>query len=167
MRFSSNDEVIKDFLKKYDSIPEGDRGYISWEAVALSAGLEINHLLGSIMLALQAESVNMVKVIAVTNHPAITRARVKYGQLPSGERDRTALDTAMGFLPSPKGPTFIGKAVFGSSQATGSGTKSDDDDDDARPAMFGEDDDLDKLFPSASQTQEKLIPIRQKQLGEG
>lgn len=79
--------------------------------MALAAGINIHHLLGSIMIALQAQAVNTVKIIAMTAHPAITRARVKYGQLPGGDKDRTALDSAMGFLPSPKGPTFIGNTI--------------------------------------------------------
>jgi hypothetical protein len=148
----SPDDVISAFLKKYDAIPSGDREALPLEAVALAAEIDISHLLGSIMIALERQAVNAVKIIAVTGHPKITQARVAYGQLPWGDKDRTALDTAMGFLPSPKGPTFIGKAVFGG--------KADDDDDDDDP-------DLDKLFPPANAMQEKLTPIRQRLLTEG
>jgi len=44
------------------------------EAVALAAGVDINHLLGSVMLALQAKAVNTVKIIAIA-HPAITQGQ--------------------------------------------------------------------------------------------
>ena len=109
------DEIIVTFLRKYDSIPIGDRERLSIEAIALAAGLDISHLLASITMALQSQAVSTgAKMIAMTAHPKITAARVKYGVLPLGERDLTALDTAMGFLPNPKGPTFIGKAIFGS-----------------------------------------------------
>jgi hypothetical protein len=153
MRFAP-DEIINVFLEKYDTIPVGDREALPIEAIAISAGVDISHLLGSIMVSLQAQSVNAVKIIAVTSHPEITRARVKYGKLPLGERDRTALDTAMGFLPSPKGPTFIGKAVFG-----GGKTSVDDEEegDDGDP-------DMDRIFPPANAMQEKLTAIRQKSL---
>jgi hypothetical protein len=158
MRFAPHDEVISAFLKKYDAIPAGDRERLPWEAIALAAKIEMNQLLGSIMFAIQALSVNMVKIIALTSHPLITQARIKYAQLPSGDRDRTAIDTALGFLPSPKGPTFIGKAVFGSQSTTSNSENAE------APATFGEDDDLDDLFPSCSTMQEKLLPIRQRQL---
>lgn len=170
MRFSSDDPSIQSFLEKYDSVPSGDREKLSWEAIAIAAELDLRVFLGSVMLALQSQAVNTVKIIAVTNHHRITNARVKYGLLPSGEKDRTALDTAMGFLPSPKGPTFIGKAVFGTSgqamNAQGAG-KGDDDDDDG-PVINGDDDpDLDNLFPPANEMQQKLIPLRQKMLKGG
>lgn len=163
MRMFTQDEVISAFLKKYDKVPEVDRKQLPVEAIALAAGVDIPHLLGSIMLALQAQSVNAVKIIAVTHHPLITQARVNYGLLPSGERDRTALDTAMGFLPSPKGPTFIGKAIFGSGRDTMDQQGSGDD----GTVISGDDDpDLDKLFPPANTMQERLVAIRQRMLPE-
>jgi hypothetical protein len=95
MRFAP-DEVITAFLRKYDSIPIGDRECLPMEAIAFAAGVDINHLLGSIMLAFQAQAVNTVKILAMTAHPAITKARVKYAQMPSGKKDRAALDTGDG-----------------------------------------------------------------------
>jgi hypothetical protein len=166
MRFAPN-EVISAFLKKYDAIPSCDRERLPMEAVALAAGVDINHLLGSIMLALQAQAVNTVKIIAMTSHSKITQARVKYGQMAGGDKDRTALDTAMGFLPSPKGPTFIGKAIFGSGRNAMQPQRHDDDmtdDEDEEPpiAAVESNPDLDKLFPPANLMQEKLARIRQR-----
>ena len=54
MRFAP-DEVITAFLRKYDSIPVGDRERLPMEAIALAAGIDIHHLMGSIMMALQAQ----------------------------------------------------------------------------------------------------------------
>jgi hypothetical protein len=162
MRFSP-DDVIFTFLKKYDAIPSGDREHLPIEAIALAAGVDIRLLLGSILVSLQAQAVNTVKVIAMTAHPKITEARVAYGQLPFGEKDRNALDVAMGFLPSPKGPTFIGKAIFGSGKNAIDQQRGDDDEE-------GDGDDgpdLDRLFPPANAMQQKLTPIRQKMLPAG
>ena len=169
MRFVQGDEVIAAFLSKYDSIPKGDRDHLPWEAIGLSAGLDLRALLGSAALAITNYCGNESRIIAVSNHPAITRARVKFGKtLVGAEKDRTALDMMVGALPSPKGPTFIGKAIFGSGSAqnvpSGGGNDSDDDE---PTAMFGAEDDLDQLFPPANAMQEKLINIRQKLLTEG
>lgn len=160
LRFSA-DALALAFLEKYDSIPTGDREYLSIESIALAAQIDITHLLGSIMVSLQQHAVNATRIIAMTNHPKITEARVAYGMLPLGERDRTALDTAMGFLPSPKGPTFIGKAIFGSGKNTMDQQRSDEDDD---PGDDGDGPDLDKLFPPANTMQNKLTAIRQRAL---
>lgn len=171
MRFAGDDPTIQSFLEKHDSMPVGDRDKVSWEAIALAAGLDLRVFLGSAMLALQSQAVNMVKIIAMTSHPKITRARVKYGLLPSGEKDRTALDTAMEFLPSPKGPTFIGKAVFGGGGGQGGGgapAQVDDDGPDEEGTFIdSENVDLEKFFPSSNTVQQKLIPIRQRMLEDG
>jgi hypothetical protein len=159
LRFSP-DALAVTFLEKYDSVPTGDREYLSIEAIALAAQIDITHLLGSIMVSLQQQAVNATRIIAMTNHPRITQARVEYGMLPLGERDRTALDTAVGFLPSPKGPTFIGKAIFGS----GKGQRDDDEDDNVEEI---DGPDLDKLFPPANNMQNKLTAIRQRLLPSG
>jgi len=76
------------------------------------------------------------------------------------------LDTAMGFLPSPKGPTFIGKAIFGSGNQTmnAQGAGKGDDDEDGIVINADDEPDLDDLFPPANDMQQKLIPIRQKML---
>jgi len=168
MRFTADDPSIQVFLEKYDSIPSGDREKLSWEAIAIAAGLDLRVFLGSAMLAMQSHAMNTVKIIAMTSHPKITAARVKYGLLPSGEKDRTALDMTLGVLPSPKGPTFIGKAVFGSGKQNMSAQGAGQNDDDDGPVIDGDEDpDLDNLFPPANDIQQKLIPIRQRMLDDG
>lgn len=165
MRFASDDPDIGAFLEAYDAIPEGDRKSIPWEAVAMSANINVKHLLGAVQIAAQTHSVNTVKIIATTGHPKIMKARIRFGQLAGGGKDRDAIDTGLGFLPSPKGPTFIGKAIFGGAANTAAGKTDDDDDDEGEVAMFdSKDGDLDALFPPSNAMQEKLIPIRQKLL---
>ena len=159
MRFATEDSEIREFLKKYDSIPVGDRAYLPWEAIALSANVNITYLIGAIYLAAAQYFGNISKMIAISNHPGVTRSRIKYSRDPSGESDRRSIDIMVGALPSAKGPTFIGKAVFGPSSG-----KSDDDDDDEPLKVFGSDDDIDELFPPASNMQEKLKAVRQNQL---
>lgn len=160
MRFAAQDEVIAAFLKKYDSIPVGDRNRVPWEAVALAAKVNMNHLLGSITLALASQSANTSRIIAVTNHPKITKARVKYGEMAGGERDRTQLDIMVGALPSAKGPTFIGKAVFGA----GGSAKDKDDDNEVEAIPFGEGSDVEDRLFSHGDLDNTIMKIRQRQL---
>jgi hypothetical protein len=164
MRFSG-DEVVTAFLKKYDSIPSGDRDNLPWEAIAISAGINLNHFAGSAMLATANYCGNKSKLIIVTNHPEITKKRVEYALLAGGEKDRYALDVMAGAMPSAKGPVFIGKASFGASDS-GITRKGEVVDEEATTAtaVFGVDDDLDELFPPASAMQDKLVPIRQRLL---
>jgi hypothetical protein len=163
MRFAP-DENITMFLKKYDAVPVGDRNSLPVEAIAIAAGVDVGNLLGSAMLALQAMAVNVVKCIILSGHPKIAAARIKYGQMASGERDRNAVDIALGLLPSPKPPTFVQKAfIFGSGRAVMS-EQGTGDDDDEQDGVNETDPDLDVLFPPANQTQERLQAIRQKML---
>jgi hypothetical protein len=160
MRFSSDDPDISQFLEKYDAIPAGDRERLPWEAIAISADLNVKHLLGAIHIALDSHSVSTVKIIARTSHPKIMQATVKYALMASGEKDRTTAHTILGALPSPKGPTFIQKAIFGGAPQTAN----DKDDDGPKEGVFVDDGDLDGLFPPSNAMQEKLVPIRQKLL---
>ena len=123
MRFATDDQDISSFLKIYDKVPVGDRDRLPWEAIAIAAKVNPKHLLGAIQLAIQTHCWNRSRFIAISNHPDVTEKRVKYAKMAGGEKDRTALDIALGVLQSPKGPTFIGKqvAVFG-----GGGQKKDE-----------------------------------------
>ena len=154
MRFCAQDEVIAAFLGKYDSLPTSDRKMLPWEAIAYSAKIDLQRLTGAILFALQASSVNAVKVIALSSHPLIMKKTIQFAQLAGGEKDRTMIHQALGFLPTPKGPTFIGKAVFGSASDS-------EKEEHEEKGVFGLDDDIDELFPSPSDTLQKLVPIRQ------
>jgi hypothetical protein len=132
------------------------------------------------MVSLQAQSVSMVKMIALTGHPEIAKARLRYAKMPSGEKDRTAMDTALGLLPQPRGgSTIINKAIFGSNGDTmrqqkalqrhhdddGPDDNDDSPDDEGYPASQSGID-LNRLFPPCSIMQEKLVAIRAKLLPE-
>ncbi len=167
MRYSHDDPEIRSFLKVYDKIPVGDRNRVPWEAVAIAAKVNHKHLVGAIQFAVQAHCSNRSRFIAISNHPDVMEKRVKFAKMAGGEKDRTALDIMNGALASPKGPTFIGKqvAVFG-----GGGGKSQDKDDDEEGGSGKvleaqtESDGFDDLFPSPSEIQNKLVPIRQRLL---
>lgn len=164
MRFSSDDPEIAAFLSKYDAVPVGDRAKLPWEAIALSAKINPKYLLGAIQLAVQTHCWNRSRFIAISNHPDVMEKRVEYAKLTGGEKDRTALDIMNGALASPKGPTFIGKqvAVFGG----GKGAAKDDDEEDGKviEVQRESDDPFESLFPSPSEIQDKLVPIRQRLL---
>lgn len=106
MRFSDDTEV-QGFLEAYDKATNSDREIVPLEAFALAADVDPVQLLGAAILALQNQCANIVKVIAITSHPATMRARVQNALMPGGYRDRNALDTALRFLPQPKGATTI------------------------------------------------------------
>lgn len=158
MRFSE-DQVIKDFFECYDQLPIQDRDSVPLEAICILAKIEPSHLLGSALLALREHSVNRVKIIAITNHPDVLRKRVEYAMKPGGGRDRDALDTALGFLPTNKGTTIINK-MFASAGPTSDAPKDDDDKGDYE-------DDIEYAFPDSTRMQEKLAPIRQRMLNDG
>ncbi len=111
MRFSP-DATIAAFLERYDSVPVGDRERLSIEAIALAAGINVSHLLGSIMMALQTQSVNTVKIIAMTAHPKITEARWPTASCPWAIRTAPLSTPPWASRSNPSGPTFIGKVYF-------------------------------------------------------
>jgi hypothetical protein len=173
MRLAVQDAVIGPFLRRYDSIPASDRKHLPLEAVAVAASIDATSLLGATMLALERQAQCEVRILAVTSHAKITKARVRYGELPGGHRDRQALDQVVGLLPNPQGPTFIGKAIFGSGRDAMDQQKHqrryhedgpDDDESEDEVPIFERDIDLDKLFPPANIMQERLVAIRQRTL---
>jgi hypothetical protein len=167
MRFSMEDTEIKAFIRMYDKIPVGDRECLSWEAIALAAKVNPKHLLGAIRLAIENHCWNRSRFIAVSNHPAITKARVLYGLAHVGaEKDRTALDIQVGALQGPKAPTInVNQQV-----ASFPGSRKDDDDGNTIQIQNPDQPRItdtkvfERLFPSPSDVQEKLVPIRQRLL---
>ena len=166
MRFATDDTEIRAFLKVYDKVPIGDRECLSWEAMSIAAKVNVKHLLGAIQLAVQTHCWNRSRFIAVSNHPDVTKSRVKYAKMAGGEKDRTALDIALGIMQSPKGPTFIGTQQVAVFRGGGQGKAKDEDDGKTIDAEYSSnsDDGFDSLFPSPNEIQEKLVPIRQRLL---
>lgn len=155
LRFSS-DPQVRLFLDKYDSLSAHDQRVLPWEAVALAANVSPPYLLGVALFALQQHSANRVKIIALSRHPELMQKRMEYALLPQGEKDRSAVQTALGFLPSHKGSTFIINPI----QNPAPGDEDGDEDE-------GEDDQLSRIFPQLTVTQEKLLPIQARRLDAG
>ena len=164
MRFATDDTEIRAFLKVYDKVPIGDRECLSWEAMSIAAKVNVKHLLGAIQLAVQTHCWNRSRFIAVSNHPDVTKSRVKYAKMAGGEKDRTALDIALGIMQSPKGPTFIGTQQVAVFRGGGQGKAKDEDDGKTVDAEYTTNNDFDDLFPSPTDIQDKLVPIRQRLL---
>lgn len=143
LRFSS-DMNVRQFLKAYDECTESDRRILPLEAFALLAEVDIPQLLGAAIFALQNQFANIVKIIAVTNHPRTVRARIKQALKPGGYRDRNALDTALRFLPVSKGSTVMVQQL-GNAPMSVTTTEVDP-----------EDVDTDDLFPNLADTQKML-----------
>lgn len=161
MRFSSGD-LVRRFLKKYDDIAERDRNSLSIEAIALSEGIDVSHLLGEIALAMREYSVTTVKMIAVSAHPDTMKARVKFAKQEGGSRDRDALDTMLGALPPNKGggSTFINKFFAGGSREVEEPVEIREEPPEELVA------DLDFCFPDSDKMQGRLQPMRQRLLEE-
>ena len=176
----SQDAVLAEFLKRYDSISERDRESLAIEAIILAAGVDSNQFLGAAMQALRSRSGMLTMSTLLAGHPKTTAARVEAAKKLSGTRDRDSMDIALGLLPplSRAGTTFIGKQIFGSGAGVmneqrtlngnaGNGDVVDGDIDDDNVPQAPEGIDVDRLFPAANLTQEKLLPIRQRMLSEG
>ena len=166
MRLGGDDPEINAFLRVYDKVPVADRKSLPWEAVAISAKINLKHLLGAIQFAVQTYCSNKSRFIAISHHPEVMLKRVEYAKLAGGEKDRTALDIMVGAQASPKGPTFIGKqvAVFGGGKNTAKDKDDDDEDDKIIDASSNSNDPFEDLFPTPGDIQDKLIPIRQRLL---
>jgi len=162
IRFSPEKPEIAAFLAVYDSLPKGDKERLPWEAIAVSAEINVEHLLGAITAAVYKYSANRSRFIIGMGHPLSVAARVKYAQLPSGEKDRTALDIMLGAMPQKKGMTIINK--MGGSYSSDKDEDDEDDDGVVEGEMFTPDHDLEMMFPSSEKIQEKLLTIRQKLL---
>lgn len=156
MRYSTDVNVVA-FLEKYDEIPPRDRDALPWEAIAIAADVQPAYLLGGTILALRDYSANTVKILALTHHPEVTRKTIAYAALPGGEKDRHTMHQALGFLPSPKGSTFIINPGSRGTAPVGPGA---DEDPDVDQPEVGEDreGDLNHLFPALTETQEALVP---------
>jgi hypothetical protein len=168
MRLGNDDPEIRSFLKVYDKMTQFDRDSVPWEAIALAAKVNPKHLLGSIQLAVTSHCATQSRFIAISHHPEVVRDRVKFAKLAGGERDRTQLDIMVGALPSAKGPTFIGKAVFGGGGGGAPSKKDEDDDEIPTAAMAYQGGDIeDRIFgtpQSNSDLDNKLVKIRDKRL---
>jgi hypothetical protein len=92
--YLSRNPVVNSFLDKRDSLGAWARENTCWEAIALSAGIDLEHFLGAAMLALR----EFGKHIALSHYGDVLEKRIEYAKLPGGWREREALDKLLGFL---------------------------------------------------------------------
>lgn len=156
LRFSQ-DAQVRLFLEKWDSLSAHDQRVLSWEAVALAASVSPPYLLGMALFALQQHSANRVKIMALSRHPEVMQKRIEFALRPQGEKDRSAIQTALGFLPSHKGSTFVINPLPDHPRQ---GDEDEEEDDE-------ESDQLNRIFPQLTVTQEKLLPIKARRLDAG
>ncbi len=147
MRFSK-DVLIVETLAKYDSLKPSERASIPLEACILACGIDVQALLNAIMIELRNYSASIVKAKAFSSHPEIMQTTIDRANGPTGFQDRKLIHTALGFLPQPKGTTFIGNLKLnkgiGDSESAGELEENADDID------------IDYVFPDINLTQERL-----------
>jgi hypothetical protein len=123
----------------------------------------VRTLSGAITNAIVLSGGNTSRILAYMAHRKMMEARIKYGQMPSGEKDRMALDIMVGALPSPKGPTFqINKVSFGmpnNQPQLGSGNPET-----IEAVAVDDGDDIEDRLSTHVNLDTKLMKIRQKEL---
>lgn len=117
MRFS-NQACIQTFLDTYDAVPEGDREYLSLEAIALKAGVKTPELLGATLLSCKTLRAQESALIAMNSHRKVLKKTIEYAMEPGGHKDRQMLHEAIGFLPSPRGVNMSVNLLGGNPQYT-------------------------------------------------
>lgn len=105
IRFSQ-ESVVADFLKVYDSTPACDRKQISFEAIALKARVDFSALLGAMMFSFRDMQRNKSALIAMEAHPDVVAKTAKFAKERKGVQDRKMIHEAVGFLPTPKGQSI-------------------------------------------------------------
>lgn len=100
-------EDAQAFMEKYNSVSLSDRDRLSLEEICVAAGVKTLDLLAAVVKALFLEGQTISSIIASTSHPKVVRKTVEMALEPGGHRDREMLHTSQGFLPTPKGSTFI------------------------------------------------------------
>jgi len=153
LRFSE-DVTIVEFLRAYDAVPEGDLKYLPFEAIVLKSGVNPKELLGAIIFCFKNVQASKSALLAMAEHPKVLKKRIQFAKERGGTRDRDALDTAVGFLPSPKGGTI--SLNFGA--IPNNGPKPPEQ------APLSEDEDVNDLFPMISDRQQDWQEGRTKLL---
>lgn len=102
IRFSNETAAIE-FLDVYDSLPIGDRQYLSIEAICLKAEIAPSAFLGAVFMACKDLRGKESALIAINSHPQVLKDTIRFASEPGGDRDRKMLHEATGFLPTPKG----------------------------------------------------------------
>jgi hypothetical protein len=155
---SSQSPIIRKFLHKWNRISEKDRIGLPLEAVAIAAKIDTSTLLGEIMLAMREHSVNLVKIVAVASHPDVMKKTVESALGDKGYQDRELIHNMLGASSKQQGTTFINKFFAGRQ------TDPDQPEDAVPVAQAEMVDDLEFIFPSSSNMQERIQPVRNRLL---
>ena len=157
LRFSNETAAIE-FFMVYDEIPVGDRAYIPIEAVCVKAAVSPSALLGATFMACKDMRGKESALIAVNSHPDVLKNTIRFAALPGGDRDRKMLHEAVGFLPTPKGGMVNVNVMGGQPQYLQP----------EKPHLGdgSEEEDLNELFPSVMQNQEKWADNRRSLLAD-
>ena len=98
---SSEDPAARAFLQVYDDAPTASRNQLPLEAFCIAAGIP-NRRLWEVIAGEKFERDAMVcAAIVGTNLPEIMQKTVEFAKEPTRWRDRMALLSATGFLPTP------------------------------------------------------------------
>lgn len=106
-----DEEDAQAFIQKYDSLSLSDQKHLTIEDICVAAEIRTLDLLASATKALVLESQTASAIIAATSHYKVVRKTVAMANTDGGHRDREMIHLATGFLPSPKGSTFINQRV--------------------------------------------------------
>lgn len=147
MRFSEH-AAVRQFLATYDNVSLGDRPSLPFEAIVLKSGVDAHLLIGATMACFKTLQGSKSAMLAMKHHPSVLKSRIKYAKLPGGTRDRDALDTAVGWLPSPKGASI--NLNFGTPKA--------------KESEDADEQDVNDLFPMITENQEQWQENRTKLL---
>ncbi|HKM83869.1 MAG TPA: hypothetical protein VJY15_23300 [Candidatus Acidoferrum sp.] len=150
-----DEEDAQAFIRKYDSLSASDRKHLTIEDICVAAQVRTLDLLGSATKALVLESQTASSIIAATSHQKVVKHTVRMALQDGGHRDREMIHLATGFLPSPKGSTFINQRVqvanFGSEKPHAGGA----------PAPVVDEEDLismDDDLMAMDQFERKMLP---------
>ena len=163
MRYSCDPDV-EAWLDKWDNARAWDQDKIPMQGWALAAGLDVNRFLGAVVLAIRDYSVTQVKMIAISSHPDVMRARVENAKRPEGVKDREAIDLMLGALPTPKGATFITKQYISGIGGNGKNTLpemvegGEEEASGADTLIDADKIDVDLIFPTLGETQKRMAP---------
>lgn len=158
LRFST-DPIAIAFLEVYDSIPEDDLERLPLEAICLKAEINPMTLFGTIIFAARNVRSQESALRAIVTHPDVVTATIKTAKIigKAGDAARTALHTAVGFLPTKQGQNINVNLLGGAAQYT---REEDDEEDDDNEAFA-------VAFPSISGNLENWGENRRKLLESG
>ena len=141
LRFS-REPVVQQFLDTYDELEETQRIWVPWEAIAIEADIDIPQFVYAVILAIGNASANLVKIMAVSNHPRVMDASIRNALRPSGVQDRKMIHTMLRALPQPKGAVTIIQTSAGEQVIT--------------QGIDPEDVETNEMFPPLEETQKLL-----------